>query len=133
MLRGSPPVREIDVEALERRPPEAAVLDVREPEEYAHGHVPGAISLPQAELASRLDEVPRDRPILTLCERGIRSFRAAQFLLQMGFEQVASVQGGTATWRAAAKPLALGDTTLQPPRVTDSEWAHAGGRSSYRI
>ncbi|MGH7425262.1 MAG: MBL fold metallo-hydrolase, partial [Candidatus Methylomirabilales bacterium] len=63
MLTSAAIVREIDIDALEARPPNAVVLDVREPEEYAHGHVPGAVSLPQADLASRLDEVPRDRPV----------------------------------------------------------------------
>ncbi len=133
MLTSTPPVREIDIGALEARPPDAVVLDVREPEEYAHGHVPGAVSLPQADLASRLDEVPRDRPILTVCERGIRSLRAAQFLTQVGITQVASVNGGTAAWRGAGKPVSFGDTALEKSRVAESEWTHAGARSSYRI
>ena len=132
MLAATPAVREIDVNALETRPPDAVVLDVREPEEYAHGHVPGAVNLPQADLASRLDEVPRDRPVLTLCERGMRSLRAAQFLIQMGIEQVASVKGGTAAWRTAGKAVAVGDTSVEKSRVSESEWAHAGA-VSYRI
>src|SRR6266511_2795865 len=82
MPTAAPAVREVDLDALERRPPEAVVLDVREPEEYAHGHVPGAVSLPQADLATRLGEVPRDRPLLVICEAGMRSLRAAQFLRQ---------------------------------------------------
>jgi glyoxylase-like metal-dependent hydrolase (beta-lactamase superfamily II)/rhodanese-related sulfurtransferase len=133
MLTSAAPVREIDIDALEARPPDTAVLDVREPEEYAHGHVPGAVSLPQADLASRLDEVPRDRPVMLICQRGMRSYRAAQFLVQMGINQVASVAGGTAAWRAAGKPLAMGDPTAERPRVTESEWTHAGAQSSYRI
>jgi len=133
MLTSAAPVREIDIDALEARPPDTVVLDVREPEEYAHGHVPGAVSLPQADLASRLDEVPRDRPVMLVCQRGMRSYRAAQFLVQMGIDQVASVKGGTAAWRAAAKPLAMGDTTAERPRVAESQWTHAGAQSSYRI
>lgn len=133
MLTSAAPVREIDVDALEARPSDTAVLDVREPEEYAHGHVPGAVSLPQADLASRLDEVPRDRPVMLVCQRGMRSYRAAQFLVQMGINQVASVAGGTAAWRAAGRPLAMGDPTAERPRVTESEWTHAGAQSSYRI
>jgi len=133
MLTSTPAVREIDVDALETRPPDAVVLDVREPEEYAHGHVPGAINLPQADLASRLTEVPRDRPVITICQRGIRSLRAAQFLMQMGIHQVLSVKGGTVAWRAAGKAVAFGDTKVEALRVTESEWAHAGARSSYRI
>jgi len=133
MLTSAAPVREIDIDALEARPPDTVVLDVREPEEYAHGHVPGAVSLPQADLASRLDEVPRDRPVMLVCQRGMRSYRAAQFLVQMGIDQVASVKGGTAAWCAAAKPLAMGDTTAERPRVAESQWTHAGAQSSYRI
>jgi glyoxylase-like metal-dependent hydrolase (beta-lactamase superfamily II)/rhodanese-related sulfurtransferase len=127
MLTTTPRVKEIDINALESRPPDAVMLDVREPAEYAHGHVPGAINLPQADLASRLDEVPRDRPVITLCERGMRSLRAAQFLIQMGIEKVASVKGGTAAWRAAGKSLAFGDMRVEKTRITESEWTHAGG------
>jgi len=128
MLTTTPEIREIDIASLESRPIDAFVLDVREPEEYAHGHVPGAISLPQAELATRLEEVPRDRPVISLCERGTRSYRAAQFLMQMGVHQVTSVRGGTAAWRAAGKPLASGEDRIEKPRVTESEWTHAGAR-----
>jgi rhodanese-related sulfurtransferase len=106
------------------------MIDVREPGEYAHGHVPGAVNLPQADLASRLNEVPRDRPVMLLCERGTRSFRAAQFLNQMGVDRVVSVKGGTAAWRAAGKPLALGDTRIEKSHVTESAWVHAGGAGS---
>lgn len=133
MLTSSPAVREIDIEALEARQPDAVILDVREPQEYAHGHVPGAMSLPQADLASRLEEIPRDRPILLVCQRGMRSLRAAQFLVQMGIDQVASVAGGTAAWRKAGKALAVGDMSVEETRVTESEWTHAGVKSSDRI
>jgi len=121
------PVPEVDIEALDRLPPDALLLDVREPGEYAHGHVPGAVNLPQADLASRLEEVPEVRPVLLLCERGVRAYRAAQFLIQMGRSRVVSVRGGTAAWRAAGKPLALGDTRIERSHVAESAWTHAGG------
>ncbi len=129
----SPTIREIDVEALETRPRDAVVLDVREPEEYDHGHIPGAINIPQADLASQLDAVPRDRPLILICQAGIRSFRAAQFLVQQGIDQVVSVKGGTAAWRKAGKTVAFTDITLEQPRVTETEWMHAGAHPSYRI
>ena len=132
MLTASPPVREVGVEELESRPPEAGLLDVREPEEYAHGHVPGAVNLPQADLATRLAEVTRGRPVYLICQGGFRSLRAAQFLRQQGFEDVVSVKGGTEAWRAAGKPLAQGDARAEPPRVVETEWAHAGA-STYVI
>jgi rhodanese-related sulfurtransferase len=127
MLTATPDVPRVDLEALEALPPEALVLDVREPEEYAHGHVPGAINLPQAELATRLDELPRDRPLYVLCQSGSRSLRSAQFLKQMGFDHVANVAGGTAAWQASGRPLDFGDTDLEKPRIAETEWAHAGG------
>src|SRR5438445_3401734 len=116
---GHPHVEEIDIAALEARPPEAVVVDVREPEEYHHGHVPGAISLPQSELASRLDELPRDRPIYTICQGGFRSLRAAQFLKQVGFEAVVSVAGGTEAWATQGRPLSYGDRTLRKPNIAE--------------
>src|SRR5262245_19884563 len=51
----------------------ALVLDVREPGEYADGHVPGAVSIPQAELALHLEEIPRQRDVLVACQGGTRS------------------------------------------------------------
>jgi hydroxyacylglutathione hydrolase len=126
MLTGSPIVPEIDVDTLESRSSETVVLDVRELEEYEQGHMPGAINLPQAELASRLDEFSHDRPLALICRSGVRSLRAAQFLRQMGFEQVMSVQGGTLAWRAAGKPLAFGEHSADKPRIIESTWAHAG-------
>ena len=127
VLTTAPAVPEIDVGALLERRPDALVLDVREPEEYArHGHVPGAINVPQADLASRLDELPRDRPLLTVCRGGVRSLRAGQYLKQAGFGDVASVRGGTEAWRAAGNRLDFGDTAgAQEPRITESEWAPA--------
>src|SRR5438067_558984 len=56
---------------------QAVVLDVREPTEYADGHVPGAVSIPQADLALRLDELPREQDLLVVCAGGTRSLRAA--------------------------------------------------------
>jgi hypothetical protein len=84
------------------------------------------VNVPQADLATRLDELPRDRPILTICQSGMRSLRSAQFLRQQGFEQVSSVSGGTAEWRASGRPVEATDATPGPLRILESEWAHAG-------
>jgi hydroxyacylglutathione hydrolase len=129
MLTSNAPVSEVDQNELEARPPEVVLIDVREPQEFASGHVPGARNVPQADLASRLSELPRDRPLYLICQGGFRSLRAAQFLGQMGFTDVASVSGGTEGWRAAKKALAMGDTNPEPQRFIESEWAHAGGLS----
>src|SRR5262249_42827445 len=101
MLASSPPVREVNLEDLRTRPSGTALVDVREPEEFAKGHVPSAVNLPQADLATRLDEIPRDRPVFLICQGGSRSFKAAQFLKQCGHSDVRSVKGGTEAWRSA--------------------------------
>jgi rhodanese-related sulfurtransferase len=127
MLTSSPEVREASLDELRGRPGDSVLVDVREPEEFANGHVPGAINLPQAELATRLDEVPRDRPVFVICQGGFRSLRAAQFLNQCGISDVASVKGGTAAWRAAGRELSGESARAPQPAVVETEWTHAGG------
>jgi hydroxyacylglutathione hydrolase len=126
MLTSSASVDEVGIEAIDAAPPNAYLLDVREPEEFARGHVAQAINIPQAELATRLNEIPRDRPVLTICQSGMRSHRSAQFLRQQGFQHVSTVVGGTSAWRAEGRPLTISDNASGPLRITDSEWAHAG-------
>lgn len=127
MLTSSPAVDEIDVEGLAQRlDDEVVLLDVREPQEYAHGHVPGAVNLPQAELASRIDEIPTGRELITICEHGARSLRAAQFLKQQGITRVTSFQGGTEAWRQAGKDVSTAEPGGPAPKVVETEWAHAG-------
>lgn len=126
MLTTNPQVEEVSLETLEHRAPAVFVLDVREPDEYAHGHVPGAVNVPQAELAIRKDEIPTDRPVLIICQWGSRSYRSAQFLKQLGYENVASVADGTGTWEEQGKPLAYGDTAVEKRTVAKSQWTHAG-------
>jgi rhodanese-related sulfurtransferase len=126
MLTSSPPVAEVGIDAVDSAPPNAMLVDVREPEEFAHGHIPGAINIPQSDLATRLAELPRDRPLLTVCASGMRSLRSAQFLHQQGYRDVASVAGGTNAWREAGRPLEATVDSSEPLRITDSDWAHAG-------
>jgi rhodanese-related sulfurtransferase len=128
MLTTSPEVDQVDPDVLAALGDEALVLDVREPEEYHHGHVPGAVNVPQAELASRLEEIPRDRTLYVVCQGGLRSLRAARFLLQRGRDRVVNVRGGTGAWEQAGRPLSFGDTTMPKPRVAEPEWAHGGAR-----
>ena len=70
---------EITPHALAEITHRVQVLDVREPEEFAHGlgHIQGATLLPLGQLAQRLDELSHERPIVTLCRSGARSGRAA--------------------------------------------------------
>jgi hydroxyacylglutathione hydrolase len=77
---------------------QAMIVDVREPAEYAAARIPGAVSIPQADLATRLNEIPRDRELLLVCAGGTRSIRAAQFLHAVGYERVTNLDGGTNGW-----------------------------------
>jgi hydroxyacylglutathione hydrolase len=91
------------------------VLDVREPWEYQAGHIPGAVLIPQADLALRLAEIPREQDVLVVCAGGVRSLRAAKFLRQVGYQRVASLDGGTDAWVQAGNPV---ETELRKPAPT---------------
>ena len=98
----------IDVGQLRRRladEPAPFLLDVREPWEYREGHVPGAQLIPLGELEQRVNEVPRDRPILAICHSGQRSLAAAGYLQQLGYTSVSNVDGGTAAWIERGYPV----------------------------
>src|SRR6266849_6340226 len=129
MLTSGPPVDVVGVEVLRTSDGRAVLVDVREPEEYVHGHVAGAINIPQADLASRLEELPRDRRLILICQLGMRSLRAAQFLKQAGFDDVVTAAGGTSAWCAAGQPLVTGEAATKMPRVVESLWPHAGAAS----
>ncbi len=129
MLTSAPQVREVSLDEMGARQSNPTIIDVREPEEFAGGHVPGAVNLPQADLATRLDEVPRDRPVFVICQGGFRSLRAAQFLKQRGLSDVASVKGGTEAWRAAGGEMIRESPPGVQPRIIETQWAHAGGDS----
>jgi hydroxyacylglutathione hydrolase len=82
------------------------VLDVRRDGEFAEGHIPESLHIPFGELPERLDELPRDRPIATICKAGARSGLAASVLQREGFENVLHVaRGGVGTWRDEGRPV----------------------------
>ncbi|HET8523718.1 MAG TPA: MBL fold metallo-hydrolase [Thermomicrobiales bacterium] len=124
MLTTSPNVREISVDDLAGREGPGMLIDVREPEEYACGHIPDALNVPQADLASRLAELPHDLPLYLICQAGARSLRAAQFLFQAGFDNVVSVAGGTSAWQESNRSIE-GEGSAKA-RIVESSWAHAG-------
>jgi hydroxyacylglutathione hydrolase len=77
------------------------VIDVRQADEYAGGHVPGSIHLTAGSLPDRLADLPRDRPIATICGSGYRASVAASLLRAAGFEDVSWVATGVPAWQAA--------------------------------
>ena len=83
----------------------AFVLDVREVSEWNEFHAPGATLIPLGELASRVDELPRDKPIVVVCRSGNRSQQGRDILLAAGFTQVTSMDGGLNQWRSSGYPI----------------------------
>ncbi|MGJ7441763.1 rhodanese-like domain-containing protein [Aquipuribacter sp. MA13-6] len=75
----------------------ATVVDVREPDEYAGGHVPGALNIPLSQVPARTGEVPTDRRVYVVCASGNRSKSATDTLRSVGVDAV-SVRGGTRGW-----------------------------------
>lgn len=83
---------------LEQMAGDAVLLDVRSEAEYRSGHLPGARNIPHTELRARLGEVPENRPVLTYCASGFRSYLALRVLRQSGWDDVASLSGGIKTF-----------------------------------
>ena len=101
-------VPEIDVDELaQRRAAGAVVVDVRQPDEYEDGHVPGARLIPLPEVPTRVDEVPQDETVLLICGSGGRSRRAAEFLRARGRDAV-NVAGGTRAWVESGRDVIRG-------------------------
>ncbi|MDL4839679.1 sulfurtransferase TusA family protein [Aquibacillus sp. LR5S19] len=75
-----------------------SILDVREPAEYAFGHIPGAVNIPLDELEERFEELNKDQDIHVICRTGNRSDLAAQKLTEKGFERVKNVVPGMTNW-----------------------------------
>jgi len=84
------------------------VLDVRNAAEYASEHIPGSLHIPYGDLAARIDEVPRERTIATICRGGKRSGLGASILQREGFAGVVHVGQGVGVWRAGGNPVESG-------------------------
>jgi rhodanese-related sulfurtransferase len=97
LLRGDHP--QVDLESMLRGGEHGHfLLDVRTPQEYAAGHVPGAVNIPIDELRSRLSELPRNQEIAAYCQVGQRGYLATRILRQAGFG-AASIAGGYKTYQ----------------------------------
>lgn len=83
------------------------VLDVREPHEFAYGHIEGARLIPLGDLAQRMKELPRDREIICVCRSGHRSRKATRQLKADGLK-VSNLRGGMLAWSRAGLPVKQG-------------------------
>ena len=97
----------VDVDTVNALKDNAGVflIDVREPDEYAAGHIPGITLIPMGEVAARLAELPRDKEIIVTCRTGNRSGQVADLLREQGFTNVHNMNGGIVAWEEAGYPV----------------------------
>ena len=87
--------------------PAVVLLDVREPHEFAGGHIEGAKLIPLGQLESRLMELPVNRPVLCICRSGARSLTATR-RLQVAGRVAKNLRGGMLGWTEAGLPIRRG-------------------------
>lgn len=100
------PIKTIDVHELKNKmdhEPNLCLIDVRELNEWEEVHIPGAIHLPKDEVLSKITSIVpnKKQPIYLHCRGGVRSLHAAQALVDIGYEEVYSIDGGIMEWMAA--------------------------------
>ena len=99
-LQLGPNVDVATVNALQGRD-DVVILDVREQSEYDAGHIPGVTLIPLNDVANRLNEIPKDKPVIVTCRSGNRSGQATDFLRQQGYTNVHNMTGGINAWQQA--------------------------------
>ncbi|MBL7502246.1 rhodanese-like domain-containing protein [Frankia sp. CNm7] len=80
------------------------VLDVREPDEWAAGHIDGAVHIPMGELVARIEEIPRSTRVIAVCRSGRRSAAVTAYLADGGWD-AHNLDGGMITWAALGRPM----------------------------
>ncbi len=105
-------VPEIDLATLETLLSDSIVLvDVREDDEYADGHVSGAVHIALSTIPERIDEIAADGPVYVICAVGGRSGKAAEFLRTKGIDAI-NVAGGTNGWVDSGRPVVRGTSPV---------------------
>ena len=96
----APMSQEALLEHLSRHPDHLFVLDVRTPQEYAEGHVPGAVNVPYDQLPSRIADIPKDKDVVLYCKSGRRAGIAAETLAANGYTRLSHLEGDMPAWAA---------------------------------
>lgn len=84
---------------------DALVIDVRQPEEYAEGHIPGSVNIPLRELGVNVDKIPTDRQVFVYCKSGYRAGLAVSSLRMMGYDNALSFSGSWLAWTEAGEEV----------------------------
>jgi len=102
------------------------LIDVREPQEYAVSHLPGAVNAQGRALEQLVREAGNDRAVVLYCSVGYRSSREVEKLRAQGFENVSNLEGSIFEWANAGNPLVFGEPASQTPARAvhpfDDEW-----------
>jgi rhodanese-related sulfurtransferase len=105
-LQTVPEVAPADLQSRLSGGEQVVVIDVREPEEFARGKIPGAHTIPRGLLEMQVDgRLPREATVVLYCAGGGRSALAAKSLADMGFEKVENLQGGFGAWVNSGLPV----------------------------
>ena len=83
----------------------ALLIDVRQPSEYASGHIPNAINIPLQTLTKNLDKIPQDRPVVLYCTTGYRTAMGVMSLQMLGYSNVRAFPPSIQGWKVAGEPL----------------------------
>jgi rhodanese-related sulfurtransferase len=103
--RGYYTVKEVDELEKFVKKKDAQLIDVREPLEYATGHILNAINIPVRELAKRQDKIPTDRPVILYCSVGYRTAIGLTTLHLLGYDNVLGYPPSVQGWKEAGKSL----------------------------
>jgi len=103
--RVAPMSQEALLEHQAKHPRHLFVLDVRSPEEFKEGHVPGAVNIPYDQMASRLSEVPKDKDVVLYCRSGRRAGIAAEVLQANGYTRLSHLEGDMNAWLEKGRPV----------------------------
>ncbi|HEV3362855.1 MAG TPA: rhodanese-like domain-containing protein [Acidimicrobiia bacterium] len=105
-LQTIPEVAPADLQSRLSNGEQIVVIDVREPEEFARGKIPGAYTIPRGVLEMQVDgRLPRESTVVLYCAGGGRSALAAKSLADMGYGKVENLQGGWSAWTNSGLPV----------------------------
>jgi thioredoxin len=104
--------------------PNAQLIDVRTPEEYADGHLKNAvnINIKSGDFKDKINQLDKTKPVFVYCLSGGRSSSAANEMATMGFKEIYNLDGGIMKWRNDGKPVEQGNVKAKAPGLTIDEF-----------
>jgi len=97
-----------DMQKLTKQTPDIYLLDVRTPGEYTQKRIKGAHLIPIDQIENRINEIPKNRPIIVYCETGVRIALVGRYLDRLGYQDVSDLSQGIMGWQVRGYPLELG-------------------------